>query len=115
MKRWRTRSAALLLTGLVTLVGCQSTPATSTLSVTLEVAAGQPVGGVKRIETTTGSTVQLKVTSDEPDTIHVHGYEVEIPVGPTLDGEAEFVANLPGTYEIETHASPNVIAQLVVR
>lgn len=98
-----------------TLWGCTPTSSPSALSVEIDLVAGEPSDGVRRIETVTGSTVRLTVTSDTVDVIHVHGYDLEFTVGPQSPGEVEFAADITGAFEIETHEDPSVIAQLVVR
>ena len=61
-----------------------------------------------------GDTVQISVTSDANDEVHVHGYDKELPVSPGKPASVTFTANMKGTFEIETHESGKLIAKLVV-
>lgn len=47
--------------------------------------------------------VQLRVTSDAPGEIHLHGYRLEIPVIPGRPTELVFKAFATGRYRIEWH------------
>lgn len=82
---------------------------------TVRVQGGQPVGGVKTISVKKGDDVRIRVTADAPEEVHLHGYDVEKPVGPgrpavfTIDD-----ANLEGIFEIELHGSAVQIANLRV-
>ncbi len=80
----------------------------------IRVEDGRPVGGVKQIEVVQGRTVRLLVRSDSPDEVHVHGYDLEQPVGPDAPARFRFKASSQGRYEIELHGSGTQIARLDV-
>lgn len=80
----------------------------------VRVEGGRPVGGVKEIEVEQGRTVRLLVRSDAPDEVHVHGYDLERPVGPDAPARFRFTASSQGRYEIELHGSGTQIARLDV-
>src|SRR5688500_17915580 len=48
----------------------------------IRVRGGEPVGGVKTIEVERGDRIRFSVSSDQSDEVHVHGYDLEWPVGP---------------------------------
>jgi hypothetical protein len=87
--------------------------------VRLELTGHEVEGGVKSVEVTKGERVRFVVTSDEPDDIHVHGYDVERPVGPETPTTFGFRADIEGIFEVESHQAEHVgkdplIARLVV-
>lgn len=67
----------------------------------MTVAAGNVTSGGGRQEANLGDTVTIRVTSDVADSIHLHGYdvEVEVPAGDTA--ELVFDATIPGVFEAE--------------
>jgi hypothetical protein len=62
-----------------------------------------------------GDTVTLRVSTDEPTELHVHGYGVEREI--KADGKAEiyFEADLTGRFEIEDHEPEKELGVLQVR
>ena len=67
------------------------------------VKNGAPVGGVEKIDVTSGDQVRFRVTSDEPGEVHVHGYDIEKPIQPGKPVALTFPADIQGGYEIELH------------
>ena len=79
------------------------------------IKAGKVQGGEQEIEVAKGDTAMIEVTSDEPDDIHVHGYDLSKAVAPGKPARFRFKADLEGIFEIEAHHIGNVtIATLVV-
>lgn len=87
-----------------------SGPRTSTITV----KGGQPVGGVQEIEAERGDEIRIRVTADAPEEVHLHGYDVEKPVGPGEPAVFNIDANLEGIFEIELHGSAVQIGSLQV-
>lgn len=83
--------------------------------VEVSVADGAVTPPPGRVEVALGDRVRLTVLSDQPDEVHVHGYELEGPVGPGQPFVVEFVADADGQYEVETHDSGLLLFQLLVR
>ncbi|MGH2841509.1 MAG: hypothetical protein ACRDKY_11875, partial [Solirubrobacteraceae bacterium] len=81
----------------------------------ITVRDGKPVGGVKRLSYKTGRTVNVVVTSNTADEIHVHGYDIEKPLPAGRPVGLRFRANIEGIFEIELHGSGEQIAELRVR
>ncbi len=73
---------------------------------------GQPVGGVQRIEVTSGDRARFRVVSDTPGEVHLHGYDVEKPVTAGETVGFDFPATLEGGYEIELHAADGSHSQI---
>jgi hypothetical protein len=74
-------------------------------------ASGQ-VGG--RVSVGLGDPVTITVTSDTPDEIHVHGYDLTAPIGPGTPGTLTFDATIPGVFEVELHESGRLLLSLQV-
>jgi hypothetical protein len=68
-----------------------------------------------RVEVAKGAAVRITVTSDEPDELHVHGYDLELPLAAGAPGSITLRADRTGLFEVETHKSHLVLFQLVVR
>ncbi|WSJ91423.1 hypothetical protein OG430_38175 [Streptomyces sp. NBC_01304] len=84
-------------------------------TVEIGIADGKVQPPPGRVELKRGERVRLKVTSDQADTLHVHGYdkEVELPAGKAAT--LTFTADRTGLFEVETHGSGLVLTQLAVR
>jgi hypothetical protein len=81
----------------------------------IEVENGEPVGGIATIKAKQDDTVSFVVTSDVPDEVHVHGYELAKPVAPGKPARFSFTAELEGIFEVEIHEAGDAqIAKLVV-
>jgi FtsP/CotA-like multicopper oxidase with cupredoxin domain len=81
------------------------------ISLTGGEASGQ-VGG--RVSVGLGDPVTITVTSDTPDEIHVHGYDLTAPIGPGTSGTLTFDATIPGVFEVELHESGRLLVSLQV-
>jgi hypothetical protein len=89
-----------------------ATAADSTIEVT--VTGGSAGGDTGRQETAVGDTVLVRVTSDAADEVHVHGYDHLAAVAPGETAEIQFVADIPGVFEIELEGSGLLLAELAV-
>ena len=78
------------------------------------LVGGEPEGGPVTIEATKGQTVRIVVRSDEPDEVHLHGYDVEQAASPGAPAVLRLTADLEGIFELESHVTETVIARLVV-
>lgn len=107
--------ATLLLVWLCTLVtACGGGSGGGDVAISIELTGGK-AAAVQRIDVKGGAKVTLTIKSDADDVVHVHGYDLEFPVSAKSPVTKEFVADQLGSYEIETHKSGQIIAQLVVR
>jgi FtsP/CotA-like multicopper oxidase with cupredoxin domain len=80
---------------------------------------GSVVGGANDIEVTRGDTVRIVVTSDAPDEIHLHGYDITRAPAPGKPARFQFRADAEGAFEIESHVAEDagldpLVARLVV-
>jgi len=78
------------------------------------VVNGKPAGGVKTIKVAKDGTINLDVSSDVADEVHVHGYDLmkDVPA----DGSVTFriPAKLDGVFEVELEGRDEQIAKLEV-
>jgi ABC-type Fe3+-hydroxamate transport system substrate-binding protein len=81
---------------------------------TIVVRNGEPVGGVQELEYSAGDEIRFRVSSNQADEVHVHGYDVEeeIPAGDSAT--LAFPADIEGIFEVELHGSETQIAELRV-
>ncbi|MFC9385431.1 hypothetical protein [Streptomyces venezuelae] len=68
-----------------------------------------------RIELKKGERLTLRVTGDRADTLHVHGYDRELPLSPGTPVTLTLTVDRTGLFEVETHESGLLLTQLVVR
>ncbi|MEU8298759.1 hypothetical protein AB0C04_15940 [Micromonospora sp. NPDC048909] len=94
-----------------------TTPAASPVDkqITVTVAKRRVDPPTGRVTVAKGDLVRITVTSDVPDELHVHGYDLgaRLPAGKA--GSVEFRADRTGLFEVETHETELVLFQLVVR
>lgn len=91
-----------------------SSPAGQLIEVQVENGRVSPSPD-RRVEVPKGQTVQIRVTSDHEDEIHVHGYDIEKPINAGQTITIEFVADLTGSFEVEMHEiDPGLLFTLFV-
>ena len=90
-----------------------STPAGQRIEV--QVTGGQVTGDTGRVPVTAGEPVTLVVTSDAPDELHVHGYDLTAPLTPGTPAELTFDATIPGVFEVELHDAGTVLLTLQIQ
>ncbi len=71
----------------------------------ISVKGGVLVGDPQTIEAKKNDTVQIVVSSDAPDQIHLHGYDIEKEAAPGRPARFKFKANVEGAFIIESHAA----------
>ena len=84
-------------------------------SSAVEVVGGKPQGGVQVLAYRKGERVELNVSSDRPDIVHVHGYNLREPVRMGGTARMSFLAGLEGEFRIELERTKQQIAALRVR
>ena len=72
------------------------------------------IEGERRYEVSFGDTVEVRVTSDVAEEVHLHGYDLLLQLEPGAEVILEFEANLPGVWEAELHPSHRELFQLQV-
>ena len=78
------------------------------------IANGKVRGGEQEIELKKGDTARIEITSDAPDEIHVHGYDLTKQVAPSKPARFKFKADAEGIFEIEAHDLGHVIVGTLV-
>ena len=82
--------------------------------ITASLAGGDLSIAERRYEVDRGQTVGLRVESDVDEMIHIHGYDLLVPVGPGRPADVSFVADVPGSYEVELEESGRFLFDLQV-
>lgn len=59
----------------------------------------------EEIEVRQGDRVTLRVESDAPAEVHVHGYDLEREVEPGETARISFMADITGRFDIEAHST----------
>lgn len=90
-------------------------PAKEPVTVTVSVTDGKVTPKPSRVKIPLGSTVELQVTSDVDDELHVHGFDIEKPLEAGVTTTVELQADEAGLYEVETHETELELLQLEVR
>ena len=78
------------------------------------MSAGQVSGDTGRVPVPAGEHVTLVVTSDAPDELHVHGYDLGADLAPGTPATVEFDATIPGVFEVELHDAGTLLLSLQV-
>ncbi len=69
----------------------------------------------RRFEVERGSSVLITFESDQAEHIHLHGYDLLIDLVPGQRAELAFVADSPGSFEVELEDSSRFLFELLVR
>lgn len=90
-----------------------SSPAADT-TIAVVIADGKVSPNAENVRVKEGQTVQVTITSDVDESIHVHGYDQTAEASPGKPGAVTFTADVKGVFEIETHESAKLVAKLIV-
>ncbi len=81
----------------------------------LEIKDGAPVGGVLEVEVTVGDELRIDVTTDAPDELHLHTYDVYLDIVPGKTNELVVEnADIEGVIELESHSTGALLAEISV-
>jgi len=83
--------------------------------IDVQVAGGQVSGDTGRVPVAAGTEVTLSITSDVPDEVHLHGYDLEAELTPGTPAEITFDATVPGVFEVELHDAGTVLLTIQVQ
>ncbi|WP_419997942.1 hypothetical protein [Streptomyces boninensis] len=83
--------------------------------VIIRIAGGKVSPKPGRTEVEVGARVELTVTSDVADELHVHGYDKAAALKPGKAVTIAFTADRSGLFQVETHSAHLVLTQLLVR
>jgi hypothetical protein len=71
----------------------------------INVKGGVVDGDTQTFTVKKNDIVRIVVTSDAPDEIHLHGYDIEKEAAPGKPARFKFKANVEGAFIIESHAA----------
>ena len=71
-------------------------------------------GKVAELRYSEGDTVRFRVRSDEPEEVHVHGYDIKKDLEAGQTATMSFKATITGIFEVEFEHSAEQIAELRV-
>lgn len=80
----------------------------------IEVDLTAPGDDPGRVPVELGHTVRLVITADTTDEVHLHGYDIKASVAPGSPAVLEFVADIPGIFDVELEGTGQEIMQLQV-
>jgi hypothetical protein len=80
----------------------------------VEIKNGEPVGGVQELEFPSGEQARFEVVTDAADELHFHGYDLYVDVAPGKPTEVEFDAGIEGLFELESHSTGTLLAEISV-
>ena len=81
----------------------------------LEIRNGAPVGGPLQVEVTEGDELRIDVTTDAPDELHLHSYDVYLDIQPGKKNELVVEkADIGGVFELESHTTGTLLAEISV-
>jgi hypothetical protein len=83
--------------------------------VTIRYAGGKVSAPSGRVKVKRGSTVQLVVTSDKADEVHLHGYDKSVDVAAGGTARLTFKASIPGVFEVELEHRKVTLVRLQVQ
>lgn len=83
--------------------------------VTIHVRRGRVIGGIRRVTFPKGARVELFVTADVADEVHLHGYDRSRDVAPGAPARLLFRATTSGRFEVELEQRGLQIAEITVR
>jgi hypothetical protein len=67
------------------------------------------------VEVEEGGHLRLRLTSEEPLQVHIHGYDLQRELAPGKPVTLSFEADLTGRFEIEDHEFEEVLGVLLVQ
>jgi hypothetical protein len=109
-------AAVVIVVGLIIAIssGGSSKHTPTTRSAHVFVVGCKPEGGINKIDVHQNDTLNLAVSSDCADEIHVHGYNYHktVPANGTVN--FNFKATITGTFVIELESRSEQIASLSV-
>ena len=89
-------------------------PSVPVTVIEISLKDGKVAPNGDRVAVDKGTILQLEITSDHADKVHVHGYDVEIAVKPGAGVTRRITLDQVGRFEIESHEPAFTILQLVV-
>lgn len=95
--------------------GEQPSPRRDVLVIEATISGGAVQTDSERVDIELGKAVRLVVLSDASDELHVHGYELKRSIAAGKELTLEFVADIPGVFEVELEETGLHLFELRVR
>lgn len=107
----------ILMPALLLLGGCSAgAPATGDkIVVKIALADGSVTPLGERLDVKSGQEIELQVTSDRADELHIHGFDTTLQIKAGESQTHTFTADRTGRYEIETHSPALTVVILQIR
>jgi FtsP/CotA-like multicopper oxidase with cupredoxin domain len=83
--------------------------------IALSLNKGKVEAGLTVVRAKKGATVVIKVQSKSVDELHLHGYDLRLPLNGTSPGELRIHALKTGRFEMESHTTHRPVLILEVR
>lgn len=84
------------------------------IKIALEAKGGKAAGEIKVVKLKRDDEVTVRIVSDRPDEVHVHGYDLKLVLEPNKPGSLQFAARRTGRFAIELHKGGAEIAVLEI-
>jgi heme/copper-type cytochrome/quinol oxidase subunit 2 len=84
-------------------------------NVTFDLAVREGAMTPDEVEVEVGDHLRLKLTSEEPLQVHIHGYNLQRELASGKPVTLSFEADLTGRFEIEDHEYEDVLGVLLVQ
>ncbi len=91
------------------------TPANEPQERIYDVAIEDGAMNPAEISAEEGDLMKLRLTSESPVEVHVHGYDLEGDVLPGVESDLSFEAETTGRFEIEDHETEAQLGTLLVQ
>jgi hypothetical protein len=96
----RSRLRLIAALALATIAGAAAAAPAPSFSVEL---AGGRIKGDDTLKVHQGEQVQVRINSDRPMVLHLHGYDIDAKVAPGAPALMSFKANLAGRFPVHEH------------
>ncbi|GJF05089.1 hypothetical protein [Pseudonocardia sp. D17] len=77
-------------------------------------AGGRATGDTGKVAVAVGTPVEITVTSDRADELHLHGYDLSAALTAGGSATLRFTASLAGVFELELHGADRELLRLQV-
>lgn len=103
--RARTDFLAVLVAAFAACVPAAETvpPPPAAPAIELRLVGGRLEGGVRTLRFKRGERVAMRFTSDQRVTLHLHGYDVELPLSPAMEATLVVDARVAGRFPLGAH------------
>jgi hypothetical protein len=101
MRRWNAFVGVAVLTMFLLIAG---EGAAESRAFELAVRDGKLPADQRVVRVRQGDEVTLRWTTDKALAIHLHGYDIEMPLSPAAPVEMRFTARASGRFPVEIHA-----------